>query len=94
MDLICVGINPGWADLLGAHYKVALKTIMNDMLGVFIEYGPVGIPPPNDTQINRVCLYLDENDNVANVPRIGWCFMHQQPSWLEKCRERWKTSKD
>lgn len=71
MDFICAGINPGWADLLGAHYKVALKTIMNDMLGVLIEYGPVGIPPPNDTQINRVWLYLDENENVANIPRVG-----------------------
>ena len=65
------GIDPGWPHLKGVHYKQAIATIKVDMLGVLVEYQPVGFPSSNDMRINRVLLYVDDDEKVANTPKVG-----------------------
>lgn len=65
------GINPGWPELKGVNYKDAMKVIMNDMPGVHVDYGPLRRRQPKGMQINRVVLYIDDNEKVARIPTVG-----------------------
>ncbi|KAG0558371.1 hypothetical protein M758_10G020800 [Ceratodon purpureus] len=64
-------INPGWPELKGVHYKDAIQVIMHDMPGVLVDYGPLKRLKPKGTEINRVVLYIDDNEKVARVPNVG-----------------------
>jgi hypothetical protein len=57
--------------LKGVHYKDAMRVIMEDMPGVLVDYGPLKRPKPKGTEINRVVLYIDDNEMVARVPTVS-----------------------
>lgn len=44
---------------------------MHDMPGVLVDYGPLKRLKPKGTEINRVVLYIDDNEKVARVPNVG-----------------------
>ncbi|XP_024400917.1 uncharacterized protein [Physcomitrium patens] len=62
---------PGWPELKGVHYRDAVKIIKDDMPGVLVDYGPLRRRKPKGTQINRVVLYVDEEEKVARIPHVG-----------------------
>lgn len=68
----CPGINPGWPELEGVDYKVAIKTILKDYTGVRVVYGPQGFPRTKDYRIDRVFLEYDKKTfKVVGVARAG-----------------------
>lgn len=70
MVVECLGMNPGWPDLLGVHYKSAMQTIQDEVLGAMIIYGPAGFARTSDICMNRVWLDVDGNSMVVVTPRI------------------------
>lgn len=68
---LCAGLSPGWPELLGTEYKSAIETILADLLGVVVVWGPDGFIRPFDININRVFLDVDDQGKVARVPRRG-----------------------
>lgn len=69
--VLCAGINPGWPELKGVHYRDAIKIIMNDMPGVHVDYGPSRRRKPKGRKINRVLLYVDDDEKISRVPTVG-----------------------
>jgi hypothetical protein len=66
-----IGINPGWTNLVGVEYKMAIQIIKQDMPGVLVEYKPADRLPPDNIRINRVILYINPDGNVDRTPKVG-----------------------
>ncbi|CAM6013990.1 unnamed protein product [Sphagnum balticum] len=64
-------IDPGWTNLVGVDYKMAIQIIKQDMPGVLVEYKPADRLPPNNIRINRVILYINPDGNVDRTPKVG-----------------------
>jgi hypothetical protein len=65
------GIDPGWTNLVGVEYKMAIQIIKQDMPGVLVEYKPADSLPPDNIRINRVILYINLDGNVDKTPKVG-----------------------
>jgi hypothetical protein len=65
------GIDPGWTNLLGVEYKMAIQIIKQDMPRVLVEYKPTNRLPQDNIQINCVILYINPYGNVDKTSKVG-----------------------
>jgi hypothetical protein len=66
-----IGIDPGWTNLLGVEYKMAIQIIKQDMPGVLVEYKLADRLPLDNIRINCVILYINIDGNVDRTPKVG-----------------------
>ena len=60
-----------WLELVGASGNQALITIVFENPKVTATAVAEGSPPPTDFRCDRVLVYVDNQDIVTRVPRIG-----------------------
>nr|1COA_I Chain I, CHYMOTRYPSIN INHIBITOR 2 [Hordeum vulgare] len=60
-----------WPELVGKSVEEAKKVILQDKPEAQIIVLPVGTIVTMEYRIDRVRLFVDKLDNVAEVPRVG-----------------------
>nr|7A3M_A Chain A, Subtilisin-chymotrypsin inhibitor-2A [Hordeum vulgare] len=60
-----------WPELVGKSVEEAKKVILQDKPEAQIIVLPVGTIVTMEYRIDRVRLFVDKLDNVAQVPRVG-----------------------
>nr|1Y33_I Chain I, chymotrypsin inhibitor 2 [Hordeum vulgare] len=60
-----------WPELVGKSVEEAKKVILQDKPAAQIIVLPVGTIVPMEYRIDRVRLFVDRLDNIAQVPRVG-----------------------
>nr|1TMG_I Chain I, chymotrypsin inhibitor 2 [Hordeum vulgare subsp. vulgare] len=60
-----------WPELVGKSVEEAKKVILQDKPAAQIIVLPVGTIVTFEYRIDRVRLFVDRLDNIAQVPRVG-----------------------
>nr|1Y4A_I Chain I, chymotrypsin inhibitor 2 [Hordeum vulgare]1Y4D_I Chain I, chymotrypsin inhibitor 2 [Hordeum vulgare] len=60
-----------WPELVGKSVEEAKKVILQDKPAAQIIVLPVGTIVTRSYRIDRVRLFVDRLDNIAQVPRVG-----------------------
>nr|1Y3B_I Chain I, chymotrypsin inhibitor 2 [Hordeum vulgare] len=60
-----------WPELVGKSVEEAKKVILQDKPAAQIIVLPVGTIVTMSYRIDRVRLFVDRLDNIAQVPRVG-----------------------
>nr|1TM3_I Chain I, chymotrypsin inhibitor 2 [Hordeum vulgare subsp. vulgare]1TO2_I Chain I, chymotrypsin inhibitor 2 [Hordeum vulgare subsp. vulgare] len=60
-----------WPELVGKSVEEAKKVILQDKPAAQIIVLPVGTIVTKEYRIDRVRLFVDRLDNIAQVPRVG-----------------------
>nr|7AON_A Chain A, Subtilisin-chymotrypsin inhibitor-2A [Hordeum vulgare] len=60
-----------WPELVGKSVEEAKKVILQDKPEAQIIVLPVGTIVTMEYRIDRVRIFVDKLDNVAQVPRVG-----------------------
>nr|3CI2_A Chain A, CHYMOTRYPSIN INHIBITOR 2 [Hordeum vulgare] len=60
-----------WPELVGKSVEEAKKVILQDKPEAQIIVLPVGTIVTMEYRIDRVRLFVDKLDNIAQVPRVG-----------------------
>nr|1TM4_I Chain I, chymotrypsin inhibitor 2 [Hordeum vulgare subsp. vulgare] len=60
-----------WPELVGKSVEEAKKVILQDKPAAQIIVLPVGTIVTGEYRIDRVRLFVDRLDNIAQVPRVG-----------------------
>nr|ABW71769.1 chymotrypsin inhibitor-2 [Hordeum vulgare f. agriocrithon] len=60
-----------WPELVGKSVEEAKKVILQNKPGAQIIVLPVGTIVTMEYRIDRVRLFVDRIDNIAQVPRVG-----------------------
>nr|6QIY_A Chain A, Subtilisin-chymotrypsin inhibitor-2A [Hordeum vulgare] len=60
-----------WPELVGKSVEEAKKVILQDKPEAQIIVLPVGTIVTMEYRIDRVRLFVDKLDNIAEVPRVG-----------------------
>nr|1TM5_I Chain I, chymotrypsin inhibitor 2 [Hordeum vulgare subsp. vulgare] len=60
-----------WPELVGKSVEEAKKVILQDKPAAQIIVLPVGTIVTAEYRIDRVRLFVDRLDNIAQVPRVG-----------------------
>nr|1YPC_I Chain I, CHYMOTRYPSIN INHIBITOR 2 [Hordeum vulgare] len=60
-----------WPELVGKSVAAAKKVILQDKPEAQIIVLPVGTIVTMEYRIDRVRLFVDKLDNIAQVPRVG-----------------------
>nr|1TO1_I Chain I, chymotrypsin inhibitor 2 [Hordeum vulgare subsp. vulgare] len=60
-----------WPELVGKSVEEAKKVILQDKPAAQIIVLPVGTIVTMEARIDRVRLFVDRLDNIAQVPRVG-----------------------
>nr|1YPB_I Chain I, CHYMOTRYPSIN INHIBITOR 2 [Hordeum vulgare] len=60
-----------WPELVGKGVAAAKKVILQDKPEAQIIVLPVGTIVTMEYRIDRVRLFVDKLDNIAQVPRVG-----------------------
>nr|1YPA_I Chain I, CHYMOTRYPSIN INHIBITOR 2 [Hordeum vulgare] len=60
-----------WPELVGKAVAAAKKVILQDKPEAQIIVLPVGTIVTMEYRIDRVRLFVDKLDNIAQVPRVG-----------------------
>nr|7AOK_A Chain A, Subtilisin-chymotrypsin inhibitor-2A [Hordeum vulgare] len=60
-----------WPELVGKSVEEAKKVILQDKPEAQIIVLPVGTIVTMEYRIDRVRIFVDKLDNIAQVPRVG-----------------------
>ncbi|KAJ8558058.1 hypothetical protein K7X08_004824 [Anisodus acutangulus] len=70
MSSECQG-RSSWPELVGEQGQTAKETIERENPLVTANVVPDGSPGTTDVRCDRVRVFIDTNNNVVQVPRIG-----------------------
>ncbi|WCJ21663.1 Proteinase inhibitor [Euphorbia peplus] len=70
MDITCEG-KTSWPELVGEKGEVVAKTVERENYFVTAIVLKVGTPVTKDFRCDRVWVWVNDNGDVVEIPRIG-----------------------